>query len=151
MTNQVGARFTICPPPPLFEKYLKEKLLNVLKIVKVFKNVENLRALPYFGVLHPLLTLRSGLSPLSLHPCSGPVTWLFYYSQRPKSEHVRISDRGPSSRSNFCSVSNMSEIQTNLFGFQTQICVWNPNDQLFERSDFGHLNFFYDHHFSKTV
>ena len=42
------------------------------------------------------------------------------YSERPKSEHVRISDRRLSSRSNFCSVVYNAEIRTHLFGFQTQ-------------------------------
>ena len=41
------------------------------------------------------------------------------YSKLPKSEHVRISDRGSLFGCNFCSVLNLSEIQTNLFGFQT--------------------------------
>ena len=41
------------------------------------------------------------------------------YSKRPKSGHVRISDRCPSSRSNFCSVLKVSEIWTFSFGFQT--------------------------------
>ena len=48
-------------------------------------------------------------------------------SKRLKSEHVRISDSSLLFGSNFCSVSNLSEIRTNLFGFQTQICVSNPN------------------------
>ena len=44
-----------------------------------------------------------------------------------KSKHVRISDSSLLFGSNFCSVSNLSEIRTNLFRFQTQICVSNPN------------------------
>ena len=50
-----------------------------------------------------------------------------HYSECLKSEHVRISDRGSLFGSNSCSVQKVSEIRTKMFGFQTQICVWNPN------------------------
>ena len=49
------------------------------------------------------------------------------YSERPKSKHVRISDRSPLSCSKNCSVLKLSEIRTNLFGFQTVLSVWNRN------------------------
>ena len=41
------------------------------------------------------------------------------YSKRPKSEHVRISDRRPSFGSNYRSVLKLTEIRTVLFGFRT--------------------------------
>ena len=41
------------------------------------------------------------------------------YSKRPKSEHVRISDRSPLFRSKSVQTRVTSEIRTNLFGFQT--------------------------------
>ena len=55
---------------------------------------------------------------------------LILYSKRPKSEHVRISDRSPSFRSKSVRTGVMSEIRTNLFRFQAEISVQivrNPN------------------------
>ena len=59
------------------------------------------------------------------------------YSQRPKSEQFGFRTEM------FCSVvtlfgfRKLTEIRTNLFGFQTLVCVRNPNKHMFERSDFG--------------
>ena len=64
---------------------------------------------------------------------------LLLYSKRPKSEHVRISDTASLFGSNLCSVLKVSEIRTNLFGFQTLFNVRNPNKQLFEHSDFRQI------------
>ena len=50
------------------------------------------------------------------------------YSKRPKSEHVRFSDRGPSFGSKFGSdVQNVWKLNI-LFGLRTIIYVWKPND-----------------------
>ena len=61
------------------------------------------------------------------------------YSQRPKSEHVRFSVNAYLFGYKKRSVIYNAEIRTNLFGFQTLVCVRNPNEHMFERSDFGQL------------
>ena len=76
------------------------------------------------------------------------------YSEAPKSELVpTFGFQGFTLNNNYnyserCSVlfgcifvriSKTSEIRTNLFGFQTPFYVRNPNEHMFERSDFGHF------------
>ena len=61
------------------------------------------------------------------------------YSKRPKSEHVRISVSPLLFGSNYRSVLKLSEIRTDLFGFQTVLVIPKTEQNITERSDFGQL------------